>query len=200
LAFTAGGARPTRARAQPSQPWHFGFQCNERYLDWDGSAQAQLLKLHCAEKLGWSRAQVDEGLSELSVLLPDLLPGRLQRMKAALLLSLLRNRAGVAETLLALKEELPRANASAMVSRYPALLTDYAPDAIRAKIKSLRCFGGAEMVEKRGWGVEGLGDRPLRAMLEWPWHAHPQSSRSASSIRAAQRPTRLSHAGPSCQK
>lgn len=32
-------------------PWSFGFQCNERYLQWDASAQRQLLKMHIAEKL-----------------------------------------------------------------------------------------------------------------------------------------------------
>ena len=32
-------------------PWAFGFQCNERYLQWDDSAQRQLIKIHVAEKL-----------------------------------------------------------------------------------------------------------------------------------------------------
>ena len=44
--------------AQASPAWSFGFQCNERYLQWDGSAQARLVKLHCSEKLGWSVEQV----------------------------------------------------------------------------------------------------------------------------------------------
>jgi hypothetical protein len=39
---------------QKALVWEFGFQCNERYLKWDASAQARLLKLHCSEKLGWT--------------------------------------------------------------------------------------------------------------------------------------------------
>jgi hypothetical protein len=38
--------------------WEFGFQCNERYLKWDESAQVQLLKLHCSDKLGWDMTRV----------------------------------------------------------------------------------------------------------------------------------------------
>ena len=32
-------------------PWAFGFHCNERHLQWDDSAQRQLIKIHVAEKL-----------------------------------------------------------------------------------------------------------------------------------------------------
>lgn len=36
----------------PLPPWLFGFQCNERYLKWDASAQIQLLKIHAAREMG----------------------------------------------------------------------------------------------------------------------------------------------------
>ena len=36
----------------PLPPWCFGFQCNERYLAWDESAQVQLLKIHAAMETG----------------------------------------------------------------------------------------------------------------------------------------------------
>lgn len=47
-----------RQMANSDLAWNFGFQCNERYLQWDTSAQARLLKLNCAEQLGWSMDQV----------------------------------------------------------------------------------------------------------------------------------------------
>lgn len=37
--------------ALPPNPWSFGFQCNERYLDWDTSAQIALIKIWLAEKM-----------------------------------------------------------------------------------------------------------------------------------------------------
>ena len=36
----------------PVPPWLLGFQCNERYLKWDSSAQIQLLKIHAAKEMG----------------------------------------------------------------------------------------------------------------------------------------------------
>ena len=36
----------------PLPPWLLGFQCNERYLQWDSSAQIQLLKIHAAREMG----------------------------------------------------------------------------------------------------------------------------------------------------
>ena len=36
----------------PLPPWLLGFQCNERYLKWDSSAQIQLLKIHAAKEMG----------------------------------------------------------------------------------------------------------------------------------------------------
>ena len=36
----------------PLPPWLLGFQCNERYLQWDSSAQIQLLKIHAAKETG----------------------------------------------------------------------------------------------------------------------------------------------------
>lgn len=43
-----------RANAANEQlpPWLLGFQCNERYLKWDDSAQIQLLKIYAARELG----------------------------------------------------------------------------------------------------------------------------------------------------
>eukprot|EP01025_Chloroclados_australasicus_P029184 TRINITY_DN2904_c1_g1_i1.p1 TRINITY_DN2904_c1_g1~~TRINITY_DN2904_c1_g1_i1.p1 ORF type:complete len:235 (-),score=30.57 TRINITY_DN2904_c1_g1_i1:301-1005(-) len=128
---TAGSARIE------SSVWGIGFQCNERYLQWDGSAQAHLLKLHCAEKLGWEMAKVNEEMQDLA----DLLPGlafRLDRIKASLLMRLLQNKAQVGDALLALKAEFPDADIEAMVSRYPSMLLAFSASELADRASALR--------------------------------------------------------------
>ena len=48
-------------------PWMFGFQCNERYLAWDSSAQIQLLKIHAARELG----RVRQALPSVCIMAPQ---------------------------------------------------------------------------------------------------------------------------------
>jgi hypothetical protein len=194
LAVAGSAAQEERAMQKLSQAnpaWSFGFQCNERYLEWDSSAQARLLKLHCAEKLGWpvqqvlpttcacmrqlrarwhhclavmrkawttltvhmqttwlpwhsllpqgnACAQVEEELGELLDILPDLTV-RLDRIKASLLLKLLQSKDRVAGNLVALRKCLPGLNASNVMLRYPALLTDVDGAEIEAQVQVLRC-------------------------------------------------------------
>ena len=45
-------SRATVLGDSPLPPWLLGFQCNERYLQWDSSAQIQLLKIHAAKEMG----------------------------------------------------------------------------------------------------------------------------------------------------
>jgi hypothetical protein len=47
----ATSIRQGSSRELPPNPWSFGFQCNERYLDWDTSAQIALIKIWLAEKM-----------------------------------------------------------------------------------------------------------------------------------------------------
>lgn len=90
-------------------PWSFGFQTNERYLQWDESAQRQLLKMHVATKLGkvrwhapiactqctntstWNCLQdvpwVEAKLQEIVGIIPDL-SGKIDRMKADIVIQL----------------------------------------------------------------------------------------------------------------
>lgn len=48
-------------------PWMFGFQCNERYLAWDSSAQIQLLKIHAARETG----RVCQALPSVCIVAPQ---------------------------------------------------------------------------------------------------------------------------------
>jgi hypothetical protein len=45
------GSSSSSSAVLPPNPWSFGFQCNERYLDWDKSAQIALIKIWLAEKM-----------------------------------------------------------------------------------------------------------------------------------------------------
>jgi hypothetical protein len=109
-------AKQLLQRESVKQPWYIGFQTNERTLEWEESAQIQLLKIYVAEKSGQVLKDpvlllqcrtllpctchpsnscllqdiewVHERLSELVVLLPDIV-AKLNNVKADLLLQLL---------------------------------------------------------------------------------------------------------------
>ena len=48
----ATSAKQLLQRESVKQPWYIGFQTNERTLEWEESAQIQLLKIYVAEKSG----------------------------------------------------------------------------------------------------------------------------------------------------
>lgn len=118
-------------------PWTFGFQCNERYLQWDDSAQRQLLKIHARQKLQCSDQQLNDKLQELARLLPDL-ASKLERLRADVLLALLSNLPRLARELLQLRDLMPQTNVSELVSKHPKLLIDMDAAAIAAKLQLLR--------------------------------------------------------------
>eukprot|EP00892_Ulva_mutabilis_P009767 jgi/Ulvmu1/7162/UM034_0070.1 len=130
-----GILRPSSSKQEPA--WKFGFQLNERYLQWGESGQGRFLKLYCGEKLGWSSERVDSELQALVALLPGL-ELRFDRMKADLLLRLLTHRNTVAANMIALRRELPDANIDHIVSRYPALVTNYTEQELVDRIKATR--------------------------------------------------------------
>jgi hypothetical protein len=51
-------AKQLLQRESVKQPWYIGFQTNERTLEWEESAQIQLLKIYVAEKSGHVRAGI----------------------------------------------------------------------------------------------------------------------------------------------
>lgn len=115
----------------------FGFQCNERYLDWDESAARQLLRIHVAEQLGTDIEHVNRRLGELAAVCPDLVT-KFDRLKASLVLSMVRNVEAVAERMIALSAALPGVNVSAMVSADLNLLNAPPPEALAAQFETLR--------------------------------------------------------------
>lgn len=82
--------------------------------------------------------QVDDELQALMALLPGL-ELRFDRMKADLLLRLLTHKDRIASNMIALRRELPDANVAHIVSRYPALVTDFSEEELVHRIIAIRC-------------------------------------------------------------
>ncbi|KAG2492319.1 hypothetical protein HYH03_009270 [Edaphochlamys debaryana] len=119
-------------------PWTFGFQCNERYLSWDQSAQLKLLKIVLADKLGVSPEEVESRTEQLARLLPDLLT-RLETTRVDILQPLLADLPGLSLQLIGLKEALPGINLSRLVAKHPRLLTEFRdPATLEARLAELR--------------------------------------------------------------
>lgn len=142
-ASSAPGAAPDTEAG----PWSFLFQCNERYLQWDDSATRQLIKLHVARKLDKDVVWVDGKLDELAVLLPDMV-GKLERMRADLVLQLVADTDGVARKLVALRSVVPTANLSDMFSRNPSLLLEITVEQVQVQVDALRAALPGVDVEK----------------------------------------------------
>eukprot|EP00882_Tetradesmus_deserticola_P013619 GHRQ01014459.1.p1 GENE.GHRQ01014459.1~~GHRQ01014459.1.p1 ORF type:complete len:259 (+),score=67.76 GHRQ01014459.1:333-1109(+) len=136
----AGSTQPQQqssSTALPPNPWSFGFQCNERYLDWDSSAQVALVKIWLAGKMDITVPEVEERLAELANLLPDLV-SKMERARADILYELLRDQAATAARLVALCELLPRCNVSALVAGHPRLMLGMSVPEISQKVHELR--------------------------------------------------------------
>ena len=115
----------------------YGFQVNERYLDWDESAARQLIKIYCAEQLNTDVDFINARLSELEAVLPDMVQ-KLDRLKADIVLSLVKNVEAVAKRLLALAEALPGVNISEMVSGNLWLLNEPSSQTVAEQLMTLK--------------------------------------------------------------
>ncbi|BDA50236.1 hypothetical protein COCOBI_15-3650 [Coccomyxa sp. Obi] len=118
-------------------PWLLGFQCNERYLKWGDSAQTQLLKIYAARELGKDVPWVEEQLTFLSDTLPDLV-NKLSRMKAGLLLALVKDTQAIANKMVQLKALLPSINTSLLVAGCPSLLVTHDIQTLEKNLTNLR--------------------------------------------------------------
>ncbi|PNW82420.1 hypothetical protein CHLRE_06g278150v5 [Chlamydomonas reinhardtii] len=131
-------AKGSTSEAAETIPWQFGFQCNERYLSWDQSAQLKLLKLVLAEKLGVSTEEVEARAEQLALLLPDLLT-RMEYTRVDILQPLLEDLPGLTQQLIGLRECLPGVNLSQLVAKHPRLLSEYRdPAQLEARLQQLR--------------------------------------------------------------
>ena len=112
-----------------------GFQCNERYLQWDQSAQRQLILIWVAQQLSITLPQLDERLAELSLLLPTLV-AKLDRLEAGLVLHLVADLPAVTQRILDLRQLLPSLDLSALLADSPWLLTQ-APELVQQQLAGL---------------------------------------------------------------
>jgi hypothetical protein len=93
----------------------FRKNSNERYLEWDDSAARQLLKLYVAEQLDTDLDYFNVKMQQLAAVCPDMV-NKLDKMKASLILALVRDTEKVTERMIALTNALPGVNVSKMVS------------------------------------------------------------------------------------
>ncbi|KAL4549544.1 hypothetical protein Ndes2526B_g04552 [Nannochloris sp. 'desiccata'] len=115
----------------------YGFQCDERYLEWDDSAARQLIKIYVAEKLDTDLDYVNLKMKELAAVCPDMV-NKLDKLKANLVLALVRDTEKVAERMIALTSVLPGSNVSKMVSSNIWLLRQPSPEILANKLENLR--------------------------------------------------------------
>lgn len=115
----------------------YGFQCNERYLEWDDSAARQLIKMYVAEQLDTDLDYVNVKMEELAAVCPDMV-NKLDKMKADLVLALVKDTGKVAERMIALTNALPGINVSQIVSSNVWLLSQPSPEILAHKLDILR--------------------------------------------------------------
>ncbi|KAK9799351.1 hypothetical protein WJX73_009451 [Symbiochloris irregularis] len=140
-------APSTSTSDAPLNPWAFGFQVSERKLEWGSVAQRQLLKMHAADSLGKDIEWVEDRLERLLGIVPDLM-GRMDQMKADMLLTLVANCEGIAVKAVQLKTLLPNSDVSHLISKSPALLLNLRMNDIRANLDKMReAFGPDTDVE-----------------------------------------------------
>lgn len=121
----------------PDTPWYVGFQMNERYLEWDASAARQLVRNVLARKLDMSEEEIEAKLTELAVLIPDMV-GKLEQTRADVLHNLITDLPRVAVKLMALKDMFPGINVSELVARYPPLLLEWEPEQLAQRLQEMR--------------------------------------------------------------
>ncbi|CAK0787048.1 hypothetical protein CVIRNUC_010264 [Coccomyxa viridis] len=104
-------------------PWAITFDIRWRESVWGEQTQERMVKMFAAKELGLDTDMLSYRLRQLTLLLPDM-SSRVASMKPALLAEILRDPALVAERCVRLREALPHANVSQMVSLQPGLLLE----------------------------------------------------------------------------
>ncbi|DBB04678.1 hypothetical protein WJX77_011941 [Trebouxia sp. C0004] len=127
----------SKVRQERPPPWIFGFQTNERHLKWDESAQRQLLKMHVADKLGQEVSWVEDKLQEIVQIIPDL-AGKVDTMKADIVMQLVSDTQAVTQRVMDLRELLPDVNVSKLLSYYPQLISQLEPGKVSQQLHLLR--------------------------------------------------------------
>uniref|UniRef100_A0A7S0VS63 Uncharacterized protein n=1 Tax=Polytomella parva TaxID=51329 RepID=A0A7S0VS63_9CHLO len=106
-----------------SPPWNFGWQMNERNTVWTDDLKSRLIKTVLCRDLGTSEKDLDERLSLLDTLLPGL-GDQLVKAPPKLLLQILSDIPALAELLLNIKLQFPKADVLSLVSNDLNILVD----------------------------------------------------------------------------
>ncbi|MEW5301569.1 MAG: hypothetical protein WDW36_004422 [Sanguina aurantia] len=118
-------------RSNQSQPWELGYQVSERNTAWNSDLRLRLIKRFAADELDISEPELEDRLSQLAVLLPDL-HSRLAAAPPQLVAKLAGSLPEVAKRLMTLKELFPTANVSTMVSNRLSLLYEDSMERVAA--------------------------------------------------------------------
>ena len=112
-------------------PWELGYQMSEKNLAWNDDLKSRLLSRVAADRLQLSDEELEERLTTLTALLPDI-SSKLAYMHPDTLVRMLSTIETLPAQLMALKETFPDANVSKLALRAPELVLDMPPDLVQS--------------------------------------------------------------------
>ncbi|KAK9813660.1 hypothetical protein WJX73_002170 [Symbiochloris irregularis] len=141
-----------------NEPWVTIFDLRERDSAWLDSQQAALVKAFAQKELNMDSEELEELLTQLSTLLPDI-GGRVSAMRPKNLAALLRDKDKVAERLVQLRQLLPELDVSALVARQPDLLAQE-PETVKHNLETVASTlnvqpeGLQDLLSQQAWFVD----------------------------------------------
>ena len=97
-----------------SAPWEFGWQMNERHIQWVDTLKIKLIKRFAAEELDIGDVECEERLQMLNDVVPGI-DARMQKMPPKLIAELLRHTHSLADTLVELKRIFPQVDSTILL-------------------------------------------------------------------------------------
>ena len=97
-----------------SAPWEFGWQMNERHIQWVDTLKIKLIKRFAAEELDIGDVECEERLQILNDVVPGI-DARMQKMPPKLIAELLRHTHSLADTLVELKRIFPQVDSTVLL-------------------------------------------------------------------------------------
>eukprot|EP00775_Hariotina_reticulata_P005263 gene5263-5498_t len=132
--------------AEKGAPWSLTFDLRERETDWTEANKARLVAIVAAQQLSLPTSEMEQRLDDLMLLLPDL-AGKVPKLPPQLVAGLTADLAVTSRRLLALKQLLPAANISWLVSERPQLLLQESAELVAA-VEALKQLLQLEHVDK----------------------------------------------------
>eukprot|EP00878_Enallax_costatus_P007271 GHUV01007617.1.p1 GENE.GHUV01007617.1~~GHUV01007617.1.p1 ORF type:complete len:336 (+),score=49.15 GHUV01007617.1:280-1287(+) len=128
-------------------PWAVGWQMRERNILWNDELKLRVVKHIASQELGIEDEELDSRLQTLCILVPDY-ASRLSKGSPQQLALLARNTHLIGQRLLRLREILPQADISYLVSSRLSLLLEEDLDVIAGSVARLRVLLPQVLVDK----------------------------------------------------